>query len=371
MKLEVGDKVKFLNEVGGGTIIGFLDNKTANVLTDDDWEIPTPIVELLKIAENDKVTSGYDYDSPVNEAAKVTDEQKSATGRKSVVQPKTELLESVFSSQEGLDDEKNRILLAFVPINQFDVVNSDLKLFIINNSAFQLLFNVMIPHEETYKSRAGMLEPHRHSELSMVNRQALNELKNIIVQAIYSAPFTNEAIPPVYSDVKIRPVRFYKEQNYHQTKFFRERALTMQVIKNELEEHIEELLPEVLLKIKEQKEVENVELNKPKQFEQKVNPAFLDEEVDLHIHNLVDNEAGLSPKEKLDIQMKHFTEALEDATRRRINSIIFIHGIGGGTLKYEIRRVLERSYKQFEYQDASFEKYGFGATRVFTRKKKK
>jgi hypothetical protein len=44
--------------------------------------------------------------------------------------------------------------------------------------------------------------------------------------------------------------------------------------------------------------------------------------------------------------------------------IVFIHGVGNGKLKLEIRRSLDRDYPQLKYQDASFQEYGYGATMV-------
>jgi dsDNA-specific endonuclease/ATPase MutS2 len=44
--------------------------------------------------------------------------------------------------------------------------------------------------------------------------------------------------------------------------------------------------------------------------------------------------------------------------------IVFIHGVGNGKLKHELRRILDAEYKNLRYQDASFKEYGFGATMV-------
>jgi dsDNA-specific endonuclease/ATPase MutS2 len=44
--------------------------------------------------------------------------------------------------------------------------------------------------------------------------------------------------------------------------------------------------------------------------------------------------------------------------------VVFIHGVGNGTLKLEIRRELEKKDKILTFQDASFKEYGYGATMV-------
>ena len=39
--MKLGDKVRFLNDVGGGTITGFPDKQTVLVCDEDGFEIPT------------------------------------------------------------------------------------------------------------------------------------------------------------------------------------------------------------------------------------------------------------------------------------------------------------------------------------------
>jgi len=91
--------------------------------------------------------------------------------------------------------------------------------------------------------------------------------------------------------------------------------------------------------------------------------------VDLHMHELVDSTAGLSNKEILDYQMKKFREQMEAAiASQTVKKIVFIHGLGNGVLKQELRRELGTKYKKYAFQDASFQEYGYGATMVILRK---
>jgi len=54
---------------------------------------------------------------------------------------------------------------------------------------------------------------------------------------------------------------------------------------------------------------------------------------------------------------------MESNAKNKGRKIVFIHGVGNGVLKNEIRKQLERKYKVY-YQDASFREYGYGATMV-------
>lgn len=86
-------------------------------------------------------------------------------------------------------------------------------------------------------------------------------------------------------------------------------------------------------------------------------------EIDLHIEELIDDFRNLSNGEILDIQMKHFNYFLGNAIEKRIPKVIIIHGKGEGVLKSEIRTALF-AYGNMEIHDASYSKYGQGATEV-------
>ena len=87
-------------------------------------------------------------------------------------------------------------------------------------------------------------------------------------------------------------------------------------------------------------------------------------EVDLHIHELVDSEAGMDNAAMLDVQMQHFERMMRRAEREKIHRVVFIHGIGQGVLRTEIRKHLDMYFPDVTYLDARYEEYGYGATEV-------
>lgn len=89
-------------------------------------------------------------------------------------------------------------------------------------------------------------------------------------------------------------------------------------------------------------------------------------EVDLHIEKLVPSIKGLSNYEILNIQMDTAKGQLEFAIRNRMQKLVFIHGVGEGVLKSELEFLLGR-YEQIRFQQANFQKYGFGATEVYIK----
>ncbi|MBK8497371.1 MAG: Smr/MutS family protein [Flavobacteriales bacterium] len=86
-------------------------------------------------------------------------------------------------------------------------------------------------------------------------------------------------------------------------------------------------------------------------------------EVDLHLHELVEDEDRLSDGEKLEFQLRYFERALESAIRNGKRKLIVIHGVGEGVLREEVRRMLQY-YDGVQFHDADMRRYGAGATEV-------
>lgn len=87
-------------------------------------------------------------------------------------------------------------------------------------------------------------------------------------------------------------------------------------------------------------------------------------EVDLHIHQLVPKTGGLSNYEILTIQTETAKRQLEFAMSKRIQKVVFIHGVGEGVLKAELETLFNR-YENVTFYDADYQKYGLGATEVY------
>ena len=87
-------------------------------------------------------------------------------------------------------------------------------------------------------------------------------------------------------------------------------------------------------------------------------------EVDLHIDKLVDSTKGLSNFDMLNLQMDTAKGQLEFAIRKKIQRVVFIHGVGEGVLKMELETLLRR-YDQVKYYEADPRKYGIGATEAY------
>lgn len=87
-------------------------------------------------------------------------------------------------------------------------------------------------------------------------------------------------------------------------------------------------------------------------------------EVDLHIQQLAKSYKGMSNYDMLNLQMDAAKRQLEFAIRNRIQKVVFIHGVGEGVLKEELKYLFGR-YENIKYYEADYQKYGLGATEVY------
>ncbi|GIJ95061.1 hypothetical protein CAPN002_22790 [Capnocytophaga stomatis] len=86
-------------------------------------------------------------------------------------------------------------------------------------------------------------------------------------------------------------------------------------------------------------------------------------EVDLHIHQLVASTKNMTNHEMLTLQIETARRQLEFAIEKRIQRVVFIHGVGEGVLRTELEYLLGRYNVKF--YDAEYSKYGIGATEVY------
>jgi DNA-nicking Smr family endonuclease len=86
-------------------------------------------------------------------------------------------------------------------------------------------------------------------------------------------------------------------------------------------------------------------------------------EIDLHFHELVEDETGFKRSDKLNYQLEFCRKEIERHRERGEKKLIIIHGIGEGILRREVRLMLDHMVG-LTYHDASFKRYGRGATTV-------
>ena len=115
-----------------------------------------------------------------------------------------------------------------------------------------------------------------------------------------------------------------------------------------------------------EKKITSRKLNTKVRSKERVKPAM---EVDLHIHQLVPSEKGLTSHDKLTIQIDTAKRQVDFAISKSIQRVVFIHGNGAGVLRAELEYLFRR-YDNITYEDADYQKYGRGATMIYIHQNK-
>lgn len=116
-------------------------------------------------------------------------------------------------------------------------------------------------------------------------------------------------------------------------------------------------------------DINNPLLEQKSQLEKKRSTTFKKDknevvfEVDLHINELVDNTRNLDNYDMLTLQLNTAKRKLEYAISQRFSKVVFIHGVGEGVLRKELQYLLKKY--PVDFYDASYQKYGLGATEVY------
>src|SRR5690606_38959059 len=86
-------------------------------------------------------------------------------------------------------------------------------------------------------------------------------------------------------------------------------------------------------------------------------------EIDLHIHELMDFYNHLSNSEIVLKQLSACKAFLHSSMAKGFRKMIIVHGVGEGVLRSEVHWLLD-GFPNLQYHDASYRKYGYGATEV-------
>jgi hypothetical protein len=212
---------------------------------------------------------------------------------------------------------------------------------------------------------SGDLEDNTKIYIKTIEKDRLNEIRHFRFQLIFSKKGFFNPVAPVDIALNLQPQKFFKSGTFVENEFFDEQAYILNLNQEKaLNDKISALTDDQIKNVIREKEYPSDEYTGFKRRNKKPDT----EEVDLHIEELVERPRELSNKEMLEIQMARFQTSLDGALESPgLKRIVFIHGIGNGRLRYEIRKYLDRHYPRLDYQDASFKEYGYGATMVFLR----
>lgn len=351
-KLSIGDRVRFLNTVGGGTVKGFLNKQLVMVEDEHGFDVPVLISECVVVE-----TAG-------NEKMGQAAEKVALVAKEGIPQETTEAKVTVTDvPEETLEGEMITACLAFLPSDAKNLSTTGYECYFVNDSNYRLLLNYMSLENNRWRSRySGSVEPNTKIFLEEFGKDQLNELEKVSVQFIafkHHKPFRFKN--PCSVELRIDTVKFYKLHSFRENDYFEEDALLFYIMRSDQPER------ELVASVGELEKAIRERVTPARR--PRIHPTEKKEkneliEIDLHIDQLLDTTAGMNNADVLEYQLQKFHEVMSDNRRNKNRKIVFIHGKGDGVLKNAIMNELKKRYPSCHHQDASFQEYGYGATMV-------
>ncbi len=362
--MKIGDKVRFIYESGGGVVTGFRGKDIVLVEDKDGFEIPMQVRECVVVDTNE-----YNF---VKKTVAVKDDVPAKP--KKVQQPSRDVDDEdefepvvTYRPAERPEGERLNVKLAYLPMDEKSLSNSRFEAYVINDSNYCIYFTYMTAQGRSWSVRGnGMLEPNSRMFIEEFGREELNGMERVCVQLL---PFKEKkpfALKPAMNiERRIDTVKFYKLHLFVKNPFFDEGALLYDIVVDD--KPVKEIFTDaedvkVAILGKKDADAPAKQQQKPKLTK---GSDIL--EVDLHIEELLETTAGMNAFDILNHQLDVVRRTLDENIRYKGKKIVFIHGKGEGVLRNAIGQELRKKYPRCLSQDASFQKYGFGATMVIIK----
>jgi len=202
MKFKVGDKVKFLNETGGGIVSKVVSGSLVYVATEDGFDIPTATSDLIQIKAETKAEKMFSEDFNVD----------LSESRAGVPEP----LASKGKIKRGAEEAPG-YFLAFVPHDQQWYITGELEVRIINHSDKDILYNLLLRDDEGqyFGFDYGSIEAGSSAEIDTIDREALPGWTDGMVQILVHSE--ELAYQPLYAGFHIKASKFSSEGSYRES----------------------------------------------------------------------------------------------------------------------------------------------------------
>ena len=363
--MKIGDKVRFLFETGGGIVKGFQGKDIVLVEDENGFSIPMLIRECVAIDTNE-----YNFEkktvAPKKEEPKKPSKSAASIRKEEGVEFEPQVTYRPMERREG---EKLNVALAFVPVDIKQISTTIFEAYIVNDSNYYVLYLYASPTAGGMKLRSqGIIEPNTKLFVEEFGREQLNELERVNIQLFAFKQEKNYMKKPAVDvELRIDTVKFYKLHTFNtDSPFFEEPALVYDIVRDDRP------VRQVFVEADELKEAllkKTREDNRPARTPQPARKQKADNtiEVDLHIHELLDNINGMSNSDMLNYQLDVFRKTMDEYRSKKNQRLVFIHGKGEGVLRNALLKELKSKYGSCISQDASFREYGFGALLVIIK----
>ena len=352
--MKIGDKVRFLSETGGGRVSGFQGKNIVLVEDEDGFDVPMPVNEVVVVGDE-----SYDTSRIVEGKQQ---QQKQAQQKKQEEEPADRPITFRPMPEERRGGEQLSVYLAFVPMEVKELSKTRFEAYLVNDSNYYVRFTYLSAEGNAWRLRAtDEVEPNTKLFIEEFGREDLQGMERVSLQLVaYKRQKSFLLKPAVDVQMRIDGVKFFKLHTFQDSDFFEQPALIYTVV--ERDRVVRPLLIDAQRLKAEMYGSKEEEPRSPlvRMPAKEGDPIV----VDLHAHELLDTTAGMSATDILNHQLDYFRKTLKEYEKKRGTKIVFIHGKGEGVLRKVLVNELQYRYKQFTYQDASFQEYGYGATQV-------
>ena len=377
--MKIGDKVRFLSEVGGGRVSGFQGKDIVLVEDEDGFEIPTSVHDVVVVEQDDyamgKMISAKMEAQQKAEEHAATELHQDSRSIKSILNDHDEQTDMLVDEYDAADREitfrapvqereggnKLSAYLAFVPVDIKEITHTRFETYIVNDSNYYIHYSYLVAEGNAWTLKSvGEVEPNTKLFIEEFGREVLNDMGRIGVQLTAykkDKPFLLK--PAIDVQFRIDPVKFYKLHVFEENEFFEQPSLLFTIVDND------EVARPLVVDSKRLKEQmykdEKIIAHEGKKKRQKDDGTLV---IDLHADELLETTAGMNAADILHYQLDVFKKTMDENKKKKGQKIVFIHGKGEGVLRHALVHELNYRYKSCTYQDASFQEYGYGATQV-------
>ncbi|WP_279053071.1 DUF2027 domain-containing protein [Hoylesella timonensis] len=390
--MKIGDKVRFLSESGGGVIAGFQGKNIVLVEDEDGFQIPTPINDVIQVIDDDYSTGkvvGSTLPKPTSVKNALTSSAPDDEEELIDDDPSTKEITFRTPAEERKGGNLLSCYLAFVPMDMKDMTHTRFESYFVNDSNYYVRFAYLSAEGNSWKLKSSMeVEPNTKEFIEEFGKEDLNDLGHVAIQLLsYKRDKSFMLKPTIDVQFRIDTVKFYKLHTFQENDFFELPALLYTIVENDkvtrplvvdskqLKEEMYQKEPKDHIEVTKADEKENdtyvrrynarKQTGNPFQLKHRGNDDIV--VVDLHAHELLDTTTGMSAIDILNFQLQKFRDTLQQYKDKKGQRIVFIHGKGEGVLRRALINDLNYRYKKYQYQDASFQEYGYGATQVTIR----
>ena len=361
MQFKKGDKVKFLNETGGG-VVSRVEGLLIFVEIEDGFEIPTQGSNLVKIDGVGSAARFFDEDFGLRRST-IREEQPEPEPEEEPVRASQKL-----SKPSTTDTSRfaKGIYLALVPQDQRILIAGLVDVYLLNHTGADILYNLYLkkPDGRFQGTDFGSIEPECFLHLFELSRHDLNEWNEGMIQILFHESITSAVPVPVSTEFRVKPSRLMKEDNYTESPWFKERAILIfaaGLVSSTAPD--KDSLNELAEKFGQQTIPQKAKIIKNEPLIAKHQTTKGEAEVDLHISALSDDYGRLSNHEILRLQKDYFLRTLDSAMTEGYQKVFYIHGIGNGTLRNTLMDAL-KEFEDVKVRTAPFVQYGNGAIEV-------